>query len=131
MLFILGRCMGKCREILVDWSGVGYGEGEGQDAPQDIGYTLHPTPVVGDSNAKLTEENSKRMKVEQEAKAKADVLAKTKRKLEGQVRDANRLLETQVQEMGQKDASIKRLEEDVKEMKIKVGQDGRRMGSNG
>jgi chromosome segregation ATPase len=89
-----------------------------------------PTPT---SELELAEERAKCARLEKEcqkAKVEADALAETNCKLEDKIREDKELLEEREKEVGQKDASIQRLEKEANEMQAKVSQIRRGMGSN-
>lgn len=92
-----------------------------------------PTPAVKTLEQQLTEERNRYARLEQDlqrARAEAETSAQAKRKLEDEVRQVKELSETREKEVGQKDAKIRRLENDASGMREKVGQARGGIGSN-
>ena len=106
-----------------------------EKASRDIKLTQtvrrSPTPPSAASEVELAKQRTECARLEREyekIKAKADVFADAKGKLEDELREVKELLEARGKEIGQKDTSIQRLEN---EMGTKVSRGGSGTGFDG
>lgn len=101
---------------------------------QSVGRTQTPTPATEALVLELAEERARRVRLEQECqmtKVEANAFAEARtQKLEYEIREVRRLLEQRGEELGQKDASIQRLENEAIEVQAKVSQIGDGIGSD-